>query len=302
MEKQTDIQAALDAGMLIGNQTIDINGVPVVLLPEGAKAETLEHLRDTPRRIKTSRALRTVEDFIAYHNRYANQDSTILADIDAGKFTSLLDYHHSNGEAQNCDHVATYTCPETSEWQAWKRQSNNWMGQTDFAEFLQDNHLQIYKPKAGEFTPEELDVVLDKLPDSTTMIEIAATLEVTSNSKVTSGQNLHNGAMKIAYTDEVDGRAGANSEIEIPTYFLLGIQLFKGGAHYMILARLKYRKDGPTIKLRYELVRPHKAHERAVLDVITRLRGEAPKKDAEGNPTEETLPGIATGHIYEIVS
>lgn len=301
MEKQTDIQAAITAGMNLG-KTFDVNGVPAVLLPEGAKLQELPHLRLTPRRIQKTIPLRTVEDFIAYHNRYANEESTIMAEIDTGKFTSLLDYHHSNGAAQNCDHKATYTCPETPEWQAWKQHSNEWMGQTEFAEFLQDNHLQIYKPKGSEFTPEELDVVLDKLPDSTTMIQIADTLQVTSNSKVISGQNLHNGAMKIAYTDEVEGRAGANSELEIPTYFLLGIQLFKGGAHYMILARLKYRKNGPAIKLRYELVRPHKAHERAVLDVIKRLRGETPVKDADGNPTDETLPGISTGYIYEVVN
>ncbi|SEG15963.1 DUF2303 family protein [Marinobacterium lutimaris] len=301
METLTDVQSAINAGMTMG-KVFEINEYPAVMVPEGAQLKVLPELMPRPERIKKSVQLRTIEDFIRYHNRYANKDSTVFANIDTGSFKSVIDYHEAPCFADNCDHTANYTCPETNEWASWKRHSGDWMKQNEFAEFLQDNHLQIYKPKEEEFKPEELDVVVDKLPDSTTMIEIANTLQVTSESKVTQGQNLHNGAMRISYTDEVDGRAGPNNEIEIPTYFLLGIQLFKGGNHYMILCRLKYRKEGPSVRLRYELVRPHKAHERAVLDVIKRLRGETPVKDADGKPTEETLPGIEQGHIYEIVS
>jgi uncharacterized protein YfdQ (DUF2303 family) len=300
VEEINNTQAAINAGIAMA-KPFEINGRPAVMLPEGGSLKLLPELMETPERIKKTVNLRTIEAFIEYHNRYSNADSTIFANIDEGRFQSVLDYHTAPDFADNCDHIAVYTCPETREWQEWKAKSEEWMSQESFAIFLQDHHLQIFKPTPDEFKPEELDVVLDKLPDSTRMIEIAKTLQVTSESKAISGQNLHNGAMKISYTDEVDGRAGPNSDIEIPTYFLLGIQLFKGGKHYMVLCRLKYRKDGPSIRLRYELVRPYKAHERAVLDVITRLKGETKVLDAEGKPTEECLPGIDRGHIYEIV-
>lgn len=293
---QNNIKAAIEAGQALG-QPFEIEGVPAVMIPTGAKLETLERLQelDRPRRVKRIVTVRSADQFVSYFNRYANEDSTVYVNVDNATFSGEIDHHGK--QAAHGDHLIKYTCPETKEWQRWKQEDSTWMGQTEFAEFLQDQHLQIYKPTPEEFQPEELDVAFDKLPDATRMLEIAKTLEITSKSNVTSGQNLQNGAIKIEYTDEVEGRAGAKGEFEIPVYFVIGVELFKEGKGYLMLCRLKYRKEGPIIKLRYELVRPHKTHERAVRDVIERIR------DGE---TDETgalieMSGVATEHLYEVV-
>lgn len=297
MEKQTDIQAAITAGQAMG-KPFNVEGVEAVLIPEGSQLKTLEHLQelDHPRRIKRTITTRSADQFVSYFNRYANYDSTVYVDVDDAQFTGEIDHH---GElATHNDHKVVYTCPETDEWKRWKRLSNEWLSQELFAEFLQDQHLQIYKPTGAEFQPEEMDVVFDNLPDGARMLEIAKTLQVTSNSSITSGKNMHNGSMKFEYNDDVDGRAGAKGEFEIPTYFVIGVELFKDGKGYLMLCRLKYEKRGSEIKLRYELVRPHKTHERAVRDVIERIRDG--KVDTESGELIEGS-GIKTEYLYEVV-
>lgn len=294
-----NIQAAIDAGANLG-KPFEVEGVQAVLIPADAQLKTLEHLQElsAPRRICDTREFRNVDHFIEYHNRYATDYSTVMADVDSASFTSILDYHNEAGKPGNRDHQAKYRCPETEEWRTWKDANKRKMDQESFATFLEENHLQIHQPEPGEFTPEELDVIVEKLPSGTDMLEIAKTLMVMEKSNITSATNLHNGAIKIDYQEEINGTAGANHSTEIPTYFLIAPQLFKDGKRYLILCRFKYRKSGSNLQLWYELVRPHKSHEAAVKDVIDAIRNGR----TEGEGEDETVyPGMARGHLYEVV-
>lgn len=298
MNEHNNIEAALKAGQAMA-KPFEVEDVPAVLVPEGAKLETLEHLQELkhPRHIQKTQTVRSVDDFINYFNRFANIDSSIYAQIDNAKFTGVID---DNGATPAFGkHQVIYTCPQTDEWKAWQAQDKEWMSQERLAEFLEDNHLQIIKPSPEAFKPEELDVVHDKLPDAAHMLTIAASLEVSSNSSIKSAAKLTNGAVKIEYVEDVEGKAGANGELEIPAYFVIGVQLFKGGNGYLILCRFKYRKIGGEVMLRYELVRPHKTHEVAVQDVLRMIRDGKPNPDKEGEFLEGTAAN--TQHVYEVV-
>lgn len=298
----TDINNAkeiLNAGTALA-KPFEIANVPAVLVPEGAGVQTFEKLLelDHPRHTQKIVKTRNTEQFINYFNRFCNGDSSIYINVDDATFTGIIDHHGTDTPAYGY-HNVTYACPETKEWQAWQNNNEKWMSQTAFAEFLEEHHLQIFKPSPEQFKPEELDVNFDKLPDAAHMLEIASTLEIRSKSNIKSGQNLRNGAIKFEYIDEVEGSAGAKGEFEIPTYFVIGVELFKEGKGYLILCRLKYRKQGPDISLRYDLVRPHKTHEHAVQDIIDRIKNGAPDPENDG----EFLPSTnaETQHIYEII-
>ncbi len=300
MNEHSNIQAAIDAGQAM-SKPFEVEGVQAVMIPGGAKLETLEHLQelDRPRHIKNTVEVRSADEFVSYFNRFANEDSSIYINVDKARFEGVIDHHGK--QASFANHKVIYCCPETDEWQSWKKYSEVWMDQEQFATFLEDHHLQIFKPTTDQFKPEELDVVHEKLPDAARMLDTAKTLEVTSGSSIKSGQNLHNGTIKIEYVDEVEGRAGVNGEFEIPVYFVIAVDLFKDGKGYLMLCRLKYRKEGPSIRLRYELVRPSKTHEHAVQDVIARIRDGKPDPDPEndGQCLENTRAN--TPFIYEIV-
>ena len=302
MEKKAETKEVFNAG-LSAAKAFEIAGVPAVLVPEGASVSTFEKLltRDKPLRTVANPTLRSTQQFVDYFNRFANEDSTIYVNVDAAKFKGVIDHFGAN-DTNNGEHTLTYTCPETEEWQQWKRMNSEWMSQEQLSEFLQDHHLQIIKPTPEMFKVQEQDVVFDKLPDGAKMLEIAQTLAVTSNSAITSGKNLHNGAMKFEYNEDIEGRAGAKGEFEIPTYFVIGVELFKDGKAYLILCRFRYRKDGPNLRLRFEMVRPHKTHEHAVRDVINQIQNGKTVEDPEtGEITVDERTKMKCGHLYEIV-
>lgn len=296
-ELNSGVDAALQAGMALA-ETKTVNGVPVAMVPKGAELQVLDKLLDAPRFINEEVPARSVESFLGYYNRFANPDSTIMAEIDKAKFTGVLDYHGAGSGPAKGKHRVTYCCPETEEWEKWKGADGDRMTQEEFATFLEDNHLQIYRPSAAEFQPEELDVKLDALPSGTDMLEIARTLQVHEKSNITSATNLQSGAIRIDYQEDINGTAGAKGQFEIPKYFVITPQLFKDGKAYLLLCRLKYRKAGPSVQLWYELVRPAKVHEAAVKDVVDHICNG--KTDAE---TGELIAGsgMGQGFLYEVL-
>lgn len=295
-----------NTGMMAG-KSFEIEGVPAVLVPAGAKVETFENLlvRDKPLRTVASRQMRTTQQFVDYFNRFANDESTIYVDVDKASFRGVIDHYGYDLNTNNSDHIVNYACPETKEWEFWKKMDGQWMSQDQLSEFLQDHHLQIIKPSPDMFSVPEKDVVFDKLPDGADMLEIAQTLSVTSASAITSGKNMHNGSMKFEYNEEINGTAGAKGNFEIPTYFVIGVELFKDGNAYLILCRFRYKKEGPHLKLRFEMVRPHKTHEHAVRDVIDQIQNGKPapldSTDETEVPTTEPGTFMKTGYLYEIV-
>jgi uncharacterized protein YfdQ (DUF2303 family) len=309
MENNSKTNEVFNAGIAAA-KSFEIDGVPAVLVPAGANVKTFEELthRDRPQRTIANKHMRGTQQFLNYYNRFANEESTIYVDVDNAKFRAVIDHFGYSEDTDNGDHIVNYTCPETEEWQFWKKMDKQWMSQDDLSEFLQDHHLQIIKPSPQMFSVQEKDVVFDKLPDGAQMLEIAKTLSVNSDSAITSGKNMHNGAMKFEYNENINGVAGAKGEFEIPTYFVIGVELFKDGNAYLILCRFKYRKDGPKLSLRFEMVRPHKTHEHAVRDVIDQIQnGKLIEQDPEAESKTTTESGVVpgskmkTGQLYEIV-
>ena len=306
MENTTKTSDVFNAGIAAA-KPFDIDGIPAVLVPHGAQVKTFEELLtlDAPRRTISNKQMRTTQQFLNYFNRFANEESTIYVDVDNAKFKAVIDHFGYGGHTDNADHVVNYTCPETKEWEFWKKMNEQWMSQDQLSEFLQDHHLQIIKPSPEMFSVPEKDVVFDKLPDGTDMLEIAQTLSVTSASAITSGKNMHNGSMKFEYNEEINGTAGVKGNFEIPTYFVIGVELFKDGNAYLILCRFRYKKEGPHLKLRFEMVRPHKTHEHAVRDVINQIQNGKPappdSTDETAAPTTEPGTFMKTGYLYEIV-
>lgn len=55
--------------------------------------------------------------------------------------------------------------------------------------------------------------------------------------------------------------------MQIPEVFKIGIPVLEGGPRYSVQARLRYRIDGGALVMWFDLLRPHKIIEDAVLAV-----------------------------------
>lgn len=253
----TDTQAAINAGLALA-KVLDINGTPAVLLPQGAQMAIQHDMRDHPQRIHQAVALHDAESFIDYYNRFALDASTIYCDLRKGTFRAIIDYH--DGEAGNesvpgwCQHTAAYTCPKTPEWVAWLACNNQKMDQVGFGRFIEDRVPEIVTP------------------DGATMLEIALSLRARTKVNFERATRLDNGQTQLTWHEDIEGRAGAKGQLDIPETIELGMQLFDGGHAYSLQARFRYRINEGQLAMWYELIRPEKAHETAIRDIVEMIK------------------------------
>lgn len=246
-------QTVLEAGVALA-KPFEINGIPAVLLPEGAELKTLEELALTPQRVEQKVELDTVESFLQYYNTFAMSNSLIICNLQSAKFTAVLDYHDRPNDPNWCRHMAFYQCPRTLEWGHWKDADGKTMDQVKFATFIEDHLPDIVAPAGAD------------------MLEIAKTLHAVKGVNFRKAIRLDNGENQLLYEEKIEGSAGEKGQFSIPQIFKIGVRLFEGGPAYELEARFRYRIDDARLSLWYDLVRPHKATENAVLAVHDEIK------------------------------
>lgn len=233
-KKQTEYEAAFAAGAASCHVFEKGGSAPLVVVPAGYELQNLETYLPAPKQIRQTVNLNDVRSFIGYVNRFKD-NSAVFVDMEKLKAVAVLDYHEPNYPAWG-SHKATLTLKHSAEWQAWKNKDRQTFGQVQFAEFLEDNQIDIVEP------------------DGATVLEAAMHLEAKKTVKFTSGTNLANGAAQLVYEEAIEGKGRGN--IVIPTRFKLGIAIFEGGLPVQIDARLRYRIIDDKLTFTYILERP----------------------------------------------
>ena len=234
----------------------DINGTPAVLIPDGYELLTFPENRNFPQRIKQTVITDTAADWLLYWKRFAGSESTAFFDVRNARLVGLIDYHHESGNDANwCRHRVIHECPITPEWKRWQDKNGKPMNQVEFSRFIEDAVPDITNPSGAD------------------MLEIASSLQVHNKINFRQATRLDNGETQFTYEENIEGKAGAKGQLKIPQTITLGIRLFEGGPGYSLLeARFRYSiKDG-ALAMWYELVRPERAHEAAVLDVLEQVK------------------------------
>jgi len=226
---------------------VDDDGQPICILPDGYSVHDLERYLPLPARIRASVALLTIAGLVAYTNRYKSKATTIFANPETGFICVVLDYHtpETNGQSW-VTHKANFAPKSTEEWRRWNQKHDAWMGQREFAEFIENNVEDI------------------RTPNGATMLEIASTLEAKASSSFQSGVRLDNGSQRLSFTTEIAAKAGEKGQLDIPLGFQLALRPFVGGSAYPVEARFRYKITDGKLTLRYQLVNPHKVIEAAV--------------------------------------
>lgn len=243
-------QAALDAGMNLAEPR-DIEGTPVVVLPNGATVQTLERLLPNPTRKAGIVTLSDVMSFVAFVEKHKDEDTSLYGQYSPPSFRAVFNDHAADPGWR--DFGAVYACPLAAEWVTWKGKSGVQMNQEQFAQFIEDNLPDIAIPPAAD------------------MLEISRSLEAKKKVNFASGIRLHNGQNELTYEEEVTGTA-QKGKLQVPEEFTIGIPVLEGGLKYAVIARLRYRiGDGGKLAMWYELVRPHKILEDAVAAVWSEI-------------------------------
>lgn len=136
--------------------------------------------------------------------------------------------------------IADLPLRTTDEWDEWLGISGRLLGQTEFAEFVEDHLSTIAKPDGAE------------------LLDVCQTL--TANTKVhfKSSQLLANGQRQFAFEETTEAKAGQKGTLKVPTTLTLGLRPIEGEEVVPVEARFRYRLNDGELKLGVKLVEPQR--------------------------------------------
>jgi len=263
-----DIQALALAGI---EHHTDVDGVPFVVVPTGYDVQRVEDTLVMPTRHRGTVTVRDVASFIAVVKDYGRDCTRLYRTVEPPQFQAVFD-DHAGDQPRWGQHRAVYACPLSPEWHTWTKANKQACAQADFAQFIEDNLLDIVEPAAAD------------------MLEISRTLQAKKKVAFASGIHLPNGQTQFTYEEQIDGTAGSKGQFLVPEVFKIGVPVFEGGPRYAVTCRLRYRiGDRGQLGLWYDIERPHKVLEHAVEELRQQVEKETGRATINGTaaPAEQ---------------
>lgn len=224
----------IDAARLASPLVDGPNDTKYVFVPEGYSLKVLDDPHALPPYIKQLIVVDDADSLIDYSNRFSDERSVIMADLEATKITVALDWHTSKSRmaydghaAQPCKHSAVLKLRQSEEFARWAGIEGNLIDQMAFAEFLDENASDIV------------------YPDPAIMIEIARDLEATQGVAFKAGTRLQTGERSFRYETETH----VKGDLVVPQRFRLAIPLFHGEKPTEIEASFRFRPNPDGLKL-----------------------------------------------------
>lgn len=222
--------------------TIDSDGDPIAIVPDGLKVLDLKQFVD-PKRIERYVRFTTAASFSAYVNRFAEPATLICAASVNGTtiFTALLDYH-APGKPARVAHKAEFVPVVTEDWKTLMASDRKCFSQLEFATWLEENARFVTSPASAD------------------LLELVQTLNGKSDVRFDSAVRLQSGGSRVSFEEDVQLKGSISSVsgfVEFPSTLALAVQPFEGAAVYALSARLKYRIASNKLALWYEIVTPH---------------------------------------------
>ncbi|MFB7228481.1 DUF2303 family protein [Streptomyces fimicarius] len=249
-------QAIIDvAQAAVAPQALEPGKVHVVALGRGQFQQidlTGPQHTGIPARKSGTTVVRDVDSFLEYFDKHGDNYSEVYADVESRTITAVLDAHTAH-DARWSGHRLELRLRATSAWKAWMGSDNELMSQAMFAEFIEDNLVDLVEPNAA------------------TMLELAQSFEATTSAEFQSSQRLDSGQRRFSFVEDVQAKAGAKGDIVIPATLTLALRPFEGCEAYKVTARFRYRLDRQKGELRlgFKIERPEDTLAAAFEDIRT---------------------------------
>jgi uncharacterized protein YfdQ (DUF2303 family) len=192
-----------------------------------------------PRRKTGQYAVTQVDSFVDYLDRHGNDQTEVTVNTASASLRAVIDSHGLD-EAGHEQHVLGLQFPKSDQWGVWLGANGKAMRQRDFAEFIEDNLVDVIDPAGAD------------------MLEIVSSLSATTKATFHSAHRLSDGSTELEWTQEVNAKAGTtkSGKVEIPGQFKIAIPVFRGGSVWKIEARFRYRVNDGVLTMSYHLTRP----------------------------------------------
>lgn len=237
-------------------KTVTGGNTEFVVIPDGHSLKSLAEYKfnehaPAPERIKASVAVVDADSFIEYHKLFNDPNTRIFADESASTILAILDYHGAGGDGVGgprwgC-HRLSLKFEFSPEWSLWTGQNGQHMDQMGFAEFLEQNAVDIIEPQAAA------------------VVDMARELEGKTEANFGSSTRLQTGSYSFTYSEQTTTKAG-NNKVEVPDRFRIKVPIFFGGDRVEVEALLRFRVKDSKLKFFYTLVRQKEAVHKAFLN------------------------------------
>lgn len=238
-----------------------------VALREGWEREDLdlEKYWPAPDRARGTTTVLDAEGFVAAIERRrldqprgADQQPAPVVYFDITKSAMVAVLNDDTGPITGWrDYRVALTVQRTPEWEHWTKHQGL-MAQQAFAEVLEQGELEIADPPAA------------------TMLDIAQTIQATVSARMKSANRLSDGRMQFVLEEEIDGKAGATGQLDIPGEFRILVRPFFGSDPFTVRCRFRWRRPTATtpLQLGYVLDRVADVEREAFETVVARVRSE----------------------------
>lgn len=212
------LDAAIDAARL-ASPLIDRGDRQFAFVPDGYALKEISDPARLPDRIRQAIIVDDRASLTAFLNRFQDQDAVLIADFDALTIRSLIDFHRADLTPRACEFRADLVLRKSEEFARWDAVEGALHSQGEFAEFLEENAVDIVSP------------------DPAVMIEISRDLDATQDVTFKSGVRPESGDR--AFTYETETRV--KGEIKIPREFAVSIPIHVGEEPDTLRARFRFR-------------------------------------------------------------
>jgi uncharacterized protein YfdQ (DUF2303 family) len=239
----------------------------------GSRIVDTDRYAEHPRHIEAKRVVGDAESFVRYVTKHVIVGhSEVYADVPSSAVVAVIDSHDA-GEGGWQKHTARLELRHTKSWEAWTKVDGQLLAQTDFAEFIEQQALDV------------------RSPETAVLIEIAQSFQAKTSVDFEGGERLDSGQVRLEYKETVTAKAGQKGHIDIPTELELLLRPYIGGPVYLVVARFRYRLRGSQLGLGVVLTRPTEILDAAFADIVTEIRdGKTVTKDGETTQVHDGIP------------
>lgn len=244
--------------------------VHYALVPSGMTMESLEEYQwpdGRPKaRIDGVVRLYDTTSFTGYVAAYTDERTRVFADPKACSFTSVLDYHVAGDrKPEFLTHRALLQLEVDQRWKIWSDKDGYAFTQADFAEFIEDNYLDIDTPPAAA------------------MLEVARDLHAKNDVSFDSKVSLKDGQTQFTYQENLKAGVGIG-DLEVPEKFSIRIPVFFGEQPVVLDMRLRYRITNQKLVFFYRMYRKQETLQQAFRTAVADVAGVLKTEVLMGNP------------------
>ena len=206
--------------------TLDVNGIPVAVIPEGYQVHDLERFCDGPVRIKRKLTTAFSDSFVRYVSIFQKTDTRMYGSL-SGKLSAVIDDHDASGDAAWNDHIIDLVLRHSDEFRIWSALANNApCSQTAFLDVLRDRRGDVVSMQGAD------------------LLSLIQNFRATKNASFRSMRNIDNGDVAFEYSQETRG-AGT---LQVPEEIKLMIPIFEGEPPEDVVLRLRFEIEEGVLK------------------------------------------------------